>query len=200
MSVTGETYIWLMSSLFVLGVLLIPLGLSFLFIPDKLSQIGNRLNRWINTEHFFDAINRPRYQERVIYRYHHLVGISVIVCTVICIYMMLFYTDVTQIIDKLLLMTDSVFAKTVLASLYYALVCANMLAFIVGLILVIRPSVLKRMEGISNRWFETEKKLKILDTTRELPESMFPGNPRIFGTMILIGAIYIIMSTMEILI
>jgi hypothetical protein len=199
MSATTDTYIWLMTSLFILGVLLIPLGLSFLIIPEKLEEIGNKLNRWVNTEYFFAELNKPRFQERLIYRHHRVIGLLIIVSTAVCIYMMAFYSDITVILNKILQMTDSIFGQTMLATSYYILIGANIIAFIVGLILVIRPSVLKSIEKISNNWFETEQKLKVLDSTRELPESMFPGNPRIFGTIILIGAIYIIISTKDIL-
>jgi hypothetical protein len=188
-----------MTSLFILGVLLIPLGLSFLIIPEKLEEIGNKLNRWIITEHFFEVLNKPRYQERLFYRHHRVIGVLVMVCAVVCIYMMTFYTDIINVLDKVLQLTDSVFGQTILGTSYYLLIGANAIAFIVGLILIIRPSALKDIEKISNSWFETEQKLKVLDNTRDLPESMFPGNPRIFGTIILIGAIYIIISTKDIL-
>ena len=196
---TTETYLWLTSSLFILGVLLIPLGLSFLFFPEKMARIGDRLNNWISTEHIFDTLNKPRYQERLFYRYHHLFGSLVIVATLISIYMMYFYTDIESLLKSVALMAETTFGKWLLESLYYVLLCANILALVIGVIIFIRPSLIKTIEGKSNHWVETEEKLKVLDKTKDLPDTVLPGNPRIFGTLILIGAIYIIVNTKHIL-
>jgi hypothetical protein len=199
MSATNELYIWFMTSLFVLGILLIPLGLSFLFLSEKMVQLGNKLNHWISTEHWFDALNRPRYQERLFYRYHHLFGASVMLLTALCIYMMLFYADVSLVLNKLSMMADTVFGKWLLETLYYVLIAANGLAFVFGAIIFIRPSVLKNLETKANHWVETEQKLDVLNSIRDLPETVLPGNPRIFGTLILIGAVYIIVNTKDII-
>jgi len=189
-----------MSSLFVLGVLLLPLGLSFLFVPEKILRLAEKLNTWIHTGHIFDSLDKPRYQERLVYRYHHVFGIMVMFFTSVCVYMMYFYTDVTILLEQLSLMMDTEFGKWLIVSLFYILLAANISAFIIGLIILIRPSALKSLENIANHWIDSEEKLKILDSTRDLPKSVFPGNPRIFGTLILIGAICIIMNTKYILI
>ncbi|MGB1799354.1 MAG: hypothetical protein ACPHLK_00830 [Gammaproteobacteria bacterium] len=196
---TTETYLWLTSSLFILGVLLVPLGLSFLFLPEKMSRFGERLNNWISTEHFFDSLNKPRYQEKLVYRYHFVFGAFIIVASIISIYMLYFYTDIEPLMQKIALMAETSFGKWLLESLYYILLAANALAFVIGMIIFIRPSLLKAIEEKANSWVETEEKLKVLDKTKELPDTVLPGNPRIFGTLILIGAIYIIINTKHVL-
>ncbi len=132
---TTDTYLWLTSSLLVLGILLIPLGLSFLFLPEKMERIGERLNNWISTEHIFDSLNKPRYQERLFYRFHHLFGGLVIVFALISIYMLYFYTDIKPLIQNIVLMADTAFGKWLLESLYYILLGANILALVIGLII-----------------------------------------------------------------
>lgn len=196
---TTETYLWLTSSLFVLGILLIPLGLSFLFLPEKMTRIGERLNNWISTEHFFDSLNKPRYQERFVYRYHRLFGSFIIVASIISIYMLCFYTNTESLLEKIVLMAETALGKWLLQSFYFILLGANILAFAIGMIIFIRPSLLKTIEEKANAWVETEEKLKVLDRTKELPDTVLPGNPRIFGTLILIGALYIIVNTKHVL-
>jgi len=196
---TIDTYLWLTSSLLVLGILLIPLGLSFLFLPEKMERIGERLNNWISTEHIFDSLNKPRYQERLFYRFHHLFGGLVIVFALISIYMLYFYTDIKPLIQNIVLMADTAFGKWLLESLYYILLGANILALVIGVIIFFRPSLMKEAEKKSNYWVETEEKLKVLDKTKDLPDTVLSGNPRIFGALILLGAIYIIVNTKHIL-
>ena len=195
MQANVELSTWLINSLFMLGILLLPLGLSFILVPEKVLKLGERLNRWITTEHYFEILNKPRFQERIIYRYHHLFGILVMVFTSMSVYMMYFNSDASVATEKLSLLVDSAFGKWLLISLYNILICANVLAFIIGLIIFIRPSMLKTLESKANYWVHTEEKMKVLDSTRELPASMFPGNPRIFGILIILGAMYIIWNT-----
>ncbi len=191
-----ELSTWLINSLFILGILLLPLGLSFLLIPEKVLKLGDRLNHWVKTEHYFEILNKPRYQERIVYRYHHLFGILVIIFTSVSIYLMYFSADVPVVMDSLALWVDSAFAKWLIVMLYHILAGANVLAFIIGLIILIRPSMLKILENKANHWVHTDEKMKILDSTRELPAFMFPGNPRIFGILVILGAMYIIWHTM----
>lgn len=195
MSATNEIYIWAMTALFVLGILLIPLGLSFLFLSEKMMQLGSKLNCWISTDHWFDAINRPRYLERIIYKHHYVFGALVMLFTSLCVYMMLFYTDVSQVLNKISSMANTVFGEWLLETFYYMLIAANAVAFVIGFIIFIRPSALKSLEAKANHWVEAEEKLNVLNSIRDLPDSVLPGNPRIFGTLILIGAVYIIVNT-----
>lgn len=187
--------LWLVSSLYVLGVLLLLLGLSFIFFPNRLLSLAEKLNYWVHTDKYFEKLNRPRYQERFIYRHHQLFGALVIFFTSVCIYMMLLYADVAVILENVSLMADTDFGKWLLVSLYYILVAANILALIIGFVIFIRPSSLKKLEEKANHWVETESKLEVLNNSRDLPESIFPGNPRIFGLLVILGAAYIIWNT-----
>ncbi len=195
MSETKEIVDWVVSSLFVFGVFLVPLGLSFLLIPGKVLQFGEKLNAWVRTDHVFDFINKPRYQERFVYRYHLAFGTLVMLFSALCVYMLYFNTDVTVLLERLSQMMETEFGKWLIVSLYYILLAANIIAFVMGLVILIRPNVLKTLGDKANRWIDSEEKLKVLDSTRDLPQSVFPGNPRIFGILILMGAVYIIVST-----
>lgn len=194
MSQTNEIYGWLINSLFIFGVMLVPLGLFFLLVPEKALSITAKLNRWISTEHIFDALNQPRFQERLIYRHHRLFGVLVLVFTAISIYMMVFYTDQEILLQNILLLVDSSFGKWLLESLFYIIVIANILAFFIGAVIFIRPSLLKKLESKANQWVDTDKNLKFLDSTRELPESVFIKHPRIFGVIIIAGGLYMVMN------
>ena len=59
----------------------------------------------------------------------------------------------------------------------------------------IRPSVLKTFEKWSNRWIDTDGPLKALDKQKHLPDKILPGNPRLFGLFVILGATYIIWSS-----
>lgn len=195
MNLSNEFYNWVLSFLFIIGVLLIPVGLGFMLVPEKIFKIANKMNRWIATDGFFNKINAPVYKERFFYRHHQVFGILVLLASIICLYMLTFYTGVENITVNLVKLAGSEFEKWLFIVLYYLLIAAIILAFLFSLIMVIRPSLLKSFEAWGNRWIDTDGPLKVLDRKKDLPDRILPGNPRIFGFFVTLAAIYIIWST-----
>lgn len=195
MNLSNEVYTWALSFLFIIGVLLIPVGLGFMLIPEKIFKIANKMNHWIATDGFFNKINAPVYKERFFYRHHQVFGILVLLASIICLYMLTFYIGVENITVNLLKLAGSEFEKWLFVILYYLLIAAIILAFLFSLIMVIRPSLLKSFEAWGNRWIDTDDPLKVLDRKKDLPDRILPGNPRIFGFFVTLAAIYIIWST-----
>jgi hypothetical protein len=66
--------------------------------------------------------------------------------------------------------------------------------FLFGLIIVLRPSLLKRLEAVLNRWFVTEESIRKLDLQLPTPDSVFGRRPRMMGIIIVAGSLYILMN------
>jgi hypothetical protein len=196
MNYSGEFYLWILNIIFIIGVLLLPVGLGFCFLPDKMFKLANRMNKWIVTDHFFNAINKPRYKEHFFYRHHKLVGFFIVVLSVMSLYSLTFYMGIDRTTDILLKFSESEFEKWIFVVLYYSLIVAISLSIIFGIIMFIRPSLLKSFEEWSNHWIDTDTPLKKLDKQNNIPDKILPGKePRIFGVFIILAAFYIIWST-----
>lgn len=197
MTGTAETefYLWLQATLFWVGILLVPLGLALIFAPSRVMAVADSLNRWISTKAFFESINRPRYHERFFYRHHRVFGFIIAAASLICLYMLGLYMEPRELIFRLVRLAQSEFGKWLLTSLYYVLVISLFLSFIIGIIVLIRPSLLKSLEAWGNRWVDTDSTLEQLDEVHEIPTSILPGRPRWFGLFVLLGAGYMIYRT-----
>lgn len=195
MRLENELQMWLNSSLFVLGFLVLILGMWILLLPSSFLRSGQYLGKWISTEKYFDAINRPRYQEGVIYRHHRLVGGVIILGALYTLYMLLYEVDIKQSISVLPIVINSYWSEWFYNTTYITLMWANALASIIGIVVFLRPSMLKRLEKILNVWIVPERKLKKLDETHEISIDIFPGgNPRLFGLAVVLGGLYIMLS------
>lgn len=190
-----EVYLWLIISLFWLGVLLIPVGLALVFVPAKTLKISHSINRWISTQGFFDVLNRPRYQEAFFYRYHRLFGIIVMISSALSFYMMTFYAGIGKIKEVLIRLAETEFSRWLLINLYYIGIALFVLVFIMGIVIFIRPSILKPLETWGNRWVPTDEAMQKLDEVHEIPEHILPGKPRLFGILVIIAAVYIMFNT-----
>lgn len=188
-------YYWLLSSLFWVGVLLLPIALALILAPVRTMQYSQRLNRWISTRQFFDNLNRPRYQERLIYRHHRGFGALIVLLSGAVIYMLFFYSGPAETVGYFTRLARTEFGVWLLSNCYYILLILNVLAFMVGIVVYFRPSLLKSLERWSNRWVETDNTLQGLDRVHDIPAKILPGKPRLFGLAVLAGALYIIYST-----
>ena len=186
---------WLLTSLFCLGILFIPVGLALIIIPDRMMEWGKSANRWVSTTDFFDALDKPRNHERFYYRQHHLLGAVITVLSVIIIYMLMFNTGFGLTAAGLDKLAASDFGKWLLQTAYYILIVLCVFTLIAGIIIFARPSLLKSIEEWGNRWVDTQKPLQRFDDVHDIPESIFPGKPRLFGGFVLVCALYIIFFT-----
>lgn len=66
-------------------------------------------------------------------------------------------------------------------------------AFLVGLITLIAPSLVLRAGGVLNRWISTEQVFRDLDAPRPT-ERFFYRHHRIFGILLMLGAIFVAYS------
>jgi uncharacterized protein YjeT (DUF2065 family) len=187
---------WLVSSLFILGILVILLGLSIVLLPEKINKMALKLNRWVSTEHYFDKVDKPRYIERAIYRNSTIVGLLIILGSAYCLFTFLYNTNIDYLITKLPLINDNeLMTEWLYSSLIYILIAANFICLILGFIILLRPSCLKSIEKLSNQWIHTKPFLNKLDSTRSMPEYKLQGKMRVFGLFVIIGGIFIVMNT-----
>ena len=186
---------WASSVIFWLGVLIVLLGLSMIIVPKKVHSIGEKLNFWISTEHIFDEVDKPRFLERYVYRHHYLVGVIIILGAAYCLYVFLIAKDINYLLSNLPLISDNrILSEWIYQGLFYFLVFAIFLSLIIGMIILIRPSLLKTLEKYSNHWINNEQIFKRLDATRSIPEHVLPGNMRLFGVAVVLGGLYIILT------
>lgn len=195
MSYATEINIWLTNALFMLGLLLVPVGMGFCLVPNKMFAIASKMNKWISTDKMFTKLNKPRYKESYFYRHHRVFGALTIILSFICLYILTFYAGVDTVTEVLFKIAETEFEKWLFSSLYYILICAIVLAAVFGAIMFKRPSALKKFEAWSNHWIATDEQLEFLNNQKDLPDRVLPGNPRIFGLFVILGAIYIIWNT-----
>ena len=194
MSYTNVYYGWILDSLFILGFLLIPVGIGFLLTPVKMFELANKMNRWIATDSFFNKINLPIYKERFFYRHNKVFGMVIILSSIACLYVLAINSGVEYIVEILIQFAETAFEEWLFVILYYLLIAGIILALIFGVIMFIRPSALKSFEKWSNQWIDTDEPLEVMNKTQDVPDKILPGKPRIFGLLVLIAAMYIIWS------
>ena len=186
---------WLISALFALGALIVLLGIAMMLMPGHIVRAGASLNRWISTDRFFHNLDRPRHTERALYRHHRILGACIIAGSLFILYVFLFQLRLQLLIENLPTLGNPAVSDWVYSSAIYLLEAGAVVTLLIGAVVVMRPSLLKKLEEWSNHWVETGTRLRGLDRRHDIPESIFPGNLRLFGLAVLLGGIYIMLST-----
>lgn len=195
MNYSNEISHIIFDSLFLLGIFLLPVGIGFCLVPEKMFKLAKKMNRWVVTDLFFNKLNKPRYKEMFFYRHHRAVGAFIVIASLVSFYILYFYTGYESVTSVLVKLAGSELEKWLFVTLYYLLLGAIVLTAIFGVIMFIRPSTLKTFEKWSNQWIDTDGPLELMNKQKNLPDKILAGNPRIFGFFVILGAIYIVWNT-----
>ena len=191
----SQLFDWLVTSLFWVSVLISLCGVVFIINPKILTKYSKNLNRWISTTDFFNLLDKPRHMERRIYHYHRLFGFFITLGATYSLFIFIFDMNTQEIMNALPVIINASISEWIYEIVYYLLIIANGLALIAGIIILIRPSLLKGLEALANKWVASDKYIKSFDRTHSIPEHILPGNVRLFGLMVFIGGVYIMVNT-----
>ena len=187
--------IWFLHFLFWMGITLAIVGIFLLVMPAKLVSLSQSVNKWISTDWIFDGLDQPRYKESQFYKRHRLWGVILLLGSAYVLYMLYFRLNVEAAAEALPIVASFDVNMWIYQSLVLFLLGVNAVVFILSFIIIIRPSILKNAEDFFNRWVHAGKPLERLDSQYQIPDTVLPGNVRLFGGVVLAGGIYIALST-----
>lgn len=185
-------YEFLISVSFWTGALMLLIGLFILVSPDLFIRTGNKLNRWVSTEAFFNKLDAPKNTERFFYRHHVSCGLLFVFGAMYIFYTFAFAFDASK--QTLSFFSSAVVNDWLINSLVFLNIIFSIVIFVVGLFVMLRPSALKNIETIANHWFAVDASIKGLDVQLSMPDKMFLKRPRLLGFIIMAASAYICMN------
>ena len=180
----------LLWTLFGGGLLAVLVGIWLLISPASFMDFSRIANRWVSTREATQWLEAPRPIERFFYRHHRTFGILLTLGATFALYYLMFEYDAARVVASLALPWQGPTVEIVADALLSFLVAGNILVVGVGLIVLIRPSLLKKVEASSNRWISTRRLFKNLDNQSDLPDRFAVRQPRLLGALLIVGALY----------
>lgn len=120
------------------------------------------------SERPLDLLDRRWHLEHLVYRHHRLAGSAIVAASAF------FLWQVAALGFRVDWPGSSLWT-----SLWWLLIAGNILNLAIGLVVAIRPSHLKPLESVANRWFPVD--------SRNLGR-MLSQKPRLRGLLLLVGA------------
>lgn len=164
------------------GLSALLVGLWALASPAGLLRANRALGRWVGPSGE-SPLDRSIGVECFFYRHHRLFGALLILAAVYSLYKVIFSLEREALAQALAALLPQAFTRTLVDAAFGYVYLIGLLAVVVGVILLVRPSALKSVEAWSNRWISTDALGRRLDASSDLLNAWVARQPRVFGAV-----------------
>ncbi|BBI98645.1 hypothetical protein FGKAn22_03380 [Ferrigenium kumadai] len=189
----AEIILWEASTIFLLvGSLLgVLAGLLLILRPQLMLMVNRVASRWIPTRRLHLMLDHSVSIEHWFYRHHRVFGMLAVLGAVYLFVSFGLLFDKAVAIRRLsgyipFRLLDGLLDALVLSALVGAAA-----AFMTGLFLWLRPSLLRGIEADANKWVCTRRATRALDRSRDHVERVVVRHAPRVGWLLLLGSIYL---------
>ena len=169
-------------------------GLMLVLDAEKAFRIAERMNRWVSTRAALRPLEEQHSISRPLYRMHRLVG--TLICAGALYALIVLGTPYGEMaITKTLSgIGPKHIAAWVSESLRIILLVGNFGALLFGIVFVVRPSALKRLEAWADRRISARQASKPLEEVRLSTDTFARQHPRLVGSVVALGSLYVMFN------
>ena len=185
----------------VFGIMGIAFSLMMLFSPRLVQQISSILNRSINIEKKINYLDKEIQIDAFFYSHHILIGVCLVAGSLFSLIFFYFQLDVASL-ARIFGNRNGAFLSNQIFFSFIAVIgkIVCLLGLAAGLILLLAPGKMKKMEHKLNSWFETGQVVEKLDASSHNVDIFFFRHPVFFGLAgSLISLVLIILSIINLL-
>ena len=172
------------------------MGLLMLWRPQWLAGISKVANSWVSTRQMSRPVNQPINIDHWFYRHANISGGLLIAGAVYILYV--FTLQMTRA-DLLLSFAklnwvQHVMLQPVIDALVFVFIIGAVLAFFVGLFLIIRPSMLRDWEQGLNQQLPLRTSLKPLEIQYNQIDTFFSRHFQWVGVLLIVASLYVLVA------
>ena len=181
--------------LLLLGVALgLLVGILLLIDSQRVLRWNAYLNRWISTGESLRVLDQPHDLNRIVYRGHRILGLVVLAAALYALDVLVFNIQTRPLVHIFRDLANPATLQLFAESVRWFLVAGNVLAILVGMILVLRPSLLKGVEGWTDRRYSPRLSIPNLDEPRYQPDEFVRAHLRLAGIVAAGGSLFALLS------
>jgi len=181
--------------LLLLGVALgLLVGILLLIDSQRVLRWNAYLNRWISTGESLRVLDQPHDLNRIVYRWHRILGLVVLAAALYALDVLVFNIQSRPLAHIFRGLANPATLQLFAESARWFLVAGNVLAILVGMILVLRPSLLKGVEGWTDRRYSPRLSIPNLDEPRYQPDEFVRAHLRLAGIVAAGGSLFALLS------
>lgn len=167
------------------------LGLGLIFAPSVTLKLNEKINTRISLREQTKSIETPIRSEPFFYKHSKISGLILIIGSAFVLYTLATFNPYTLIPHLPKSISPPAWDWIIQAGqIFFIITCAFILIF--GLIVLIRPSMVKNFEQAANHWVSTRKQFSKMSNDINLVNKLVNTYPRAFGGFITIFALIVL--------
>lgn len=170
-------------------------SLLLIFKPHLIERVNRVANRWVSMRHISRWMDRSIRIERWCYRHHRPLGLLLTLGgAYILVYFGLRFDKTTALHSFSSLVQNKLLMDALLQALVLLELIGGVFALLVGLVIWLRPSLLRGMEKESNQWLSLRRATKVLDVQHDQVDLFVERHAQRVGWLLLVGNIYLFVA------
>ncbi len=175
------------------AVLGLVIGIVLVVDSARVLRWNSALNRWYDTRDAFRKIDQPIDVKRLVYRWHRVAGALVIAGALYTLDVLAFSYNTGGLVDAFRGVGDVHLRHIAFESLRILLIIGNVLGLAAGAVLCFRPSLLKGLEAVGDRYYGgSSEAVKPLEIMHYHPDEFVRAHPKLVGALFAGGSAYIL--------
>ena len=169
-------------------------GLGLIFASEQTLRLNNQISTRFSMRKATKPIETPIKIESWFYRHAKITGAVISLGAIYVLHYLLFEFSVTQLLPYMprtvpIHVWEWLFQA---GNVFFLITCSAILLF--GLVVLIRPSQLKRFEEKANYWISTRKAFKGMNSDIDHANRLVNRHPRAFGIVVVLLALRVLIS------
>lgn len=173
----------------VVGVVGLLLGLALIARNESAMRLLDRLNQWTSVRPALKPLEIPHDVEQGARRHPRSLGVVVLIGAAFSLYFLFLAVGASDLTAVLMTSESKAPLLWFANSVRWALIAANFIALVIGVILVFFPNLLGPLAARANRWISTRRLARKADAMDLTIDNVVRAYPRIAGTLIALGAL-----------
>jgi hypothetical protein len=176
------------------AVLGLVVGIVLLVNSERVLRWNAALNRWYSTRQAFNRLEEPIDVKRIVYRWHRVTGVLVFAGALFTLDVLAFSYKTNALVHAFRGVGNPHLLGIFFEALRITLIVGNVAGLVAGAILCFRPSLLKGVEAMGDRYYSSREAVKPLEVMHFQPDEFVRSRPRLVGTLFTAGSLYILVA------
>lgn len=176
------------------AVLGLVLGVLLLVDSARVMRWNATLNRWYSTRQAFSKLEEPIDVKRLVYRWHRVVGVLVFAGAIFTLDVLAFSYKTGALVQAFRGVGNPHLLGIFFEALRIFLIVGNVAGLLAAVILCFRPSLLKGIEAVGDRYYSGGETATRLEVMHYQPDNFVQSHPKLVGTLFTLGSLYILFA------
>lgn len=175
--------------LFLGSVFSVVYGVSLYLRSRWVYALNERMARWVSSREALRPLEKPRNFDSFVHRWHRWIGLGMALGSAFVLYAAFFRYE-RLAATALFPARASIPAALLVQSLWWIVVLGALVGLVVGLVLMLRPGMLRALEAWGNRSYSERRAMKPMEAMNFTVDRWIVSSPRLSGALIALGGLY----------